>query len=68
MSLFQYLFWITKILFQRIVFVYNILRRKKKNRIKQQCHRNFIDWFISVPDRIIRSGHQIELKIYEHHY
>ncbi len=27
-----------------------------------------MDWFISVPANIIRSGHQIELNLYEHHF
>jgi hypothetical protein len=42
--------------------------RQKKNKIKQQEYRSFIDWFISVPANIMRSGHQIELKMYENHF
>jgi len=63
-------FWANDILWQLSVFAYNIsvMMRQKKNKFKQQEHRSFIDWFISVPARITRSGHQIELKMYEHHY
>ena len=57
--------------------------RQKKNELKKQEHRGFIDWFIAVPARISWSGHQTELKIantykniqfgeqlkmYEHHF
>jgi hypothetical protein len=63
-------FWANDILWQLSVFAYNIsvMMRHKKNRFKQQEHRSFIDWFISVPAKITRSGHQIELKMYEHHF
>lgn len=63
-------FWANDILWQLSVFAYKIsvLMRQKKNRFKQQEHRTFIDWFISVPAKITRSGHQIELKLYEHHF
>jgi len=63
-------FWANDILWQLSVFAYNIsvMMRQKKSKFKQQEHRSFIDWFISVPARITRSGHQIELKMYEHHY
>ena len=44
------------------------MMRQKKNRFKRQEHRTFIDWFISVPAKITTSGHQMELKIYEHHF
>jgi hypothetical protein len=40
------------------------MMRQRKNRFKQQEHRIFIDWFISVPAKITRSGHQMELKLY----
>jgi len=42
--------------------------RQRKNKFKKQEHRSFIDWFISVPAKITRSGHQTELKMYEHHF
>jgi len=63
-------FWANDILWQLSVFAYNIsvMMRQKKNKFKQQEHRTFIDWFISVPAKITRSGHQMELKLYEHHF
>jgi len=44
------------------------MMRQNKNKFKRQEHWTFIDWFISVPAKITTSGHQIELKIYEHHF
>ena len=41
---------------------------RQKNNYKKQEHGSFIDWFISVPAQITSSGHQIELKMYEHHF
>ena len=63
-------FWANDILWQLSVFAYNlsVMMRQKENRFKRQEHRTFIDWFISVPAKITRSGHQIELKLYEHHF
>jgi len=63
-------FWANDILWQLSVFAYNIsvMMRQKKGKYKRQEHRSFIDWFISVPAKITRSGHQIELKMYEHHF
>jgi hypothetical protein len=62
-------FWANDILWQLSVFAYNIsvMMRQKKDKYKRQEHRSFIDWFISVPAKITKSGHQIELKMYEHH-
>lgn len=37
------------------------MMRQKKNKDKKQEHRNFIDWCISVPAKITRRGHQIEI-------
>jgi hypothetical protein len=57
----------------------SVMMRQKKNRFKRQEHftllnlscrttyltgQAFIDWFISVPAKITRSGHQMELKLY----
>jgi len=58
------------ILWQLSVLAYNIsvMMRQRKNKFKKQEHRSFIDWFIAVPARITRSGHQRELKMYEHHF
>jgi hypothetical protein len=63
-------FWANDILWQLSVFAYNIsvMMRQRKNKFKKQEHRSFIDWFISVPAKITRSGHQTELKMYEHHF
>jgi hypothetical protein len=63
-------FWANDILWQLSVFAYNIsvMMRHRKDKFKKQEHRSFIDWFISVPAKITRSGHQIELKMYENHF
>ncbi len=39
------------------------INSQKKDKFKRQEHRTFIDWFIAVPAKITRSGHQTELKI-----
>ncbi len=63
-------FWANDILWQLCVLGYNIsvMMRQKKNKLKKQEHRSFIDWFISIPAKITNSGHQIEIKMYEHHF
>ncbi|HUX55922.1 MAG TPA: IS1380 family transposase [Bacteroidales bacterium] len=63
-------FWANDILWQLSVFAYNIsvIMRQKKNKFKKQEHRSFVDWFIAVPAKIIKSGHQTEIKMYEHHF
>jgi len=63
-------FWANDILWQLSVFAYNIsvMMRQKKSKFRKQEHRSFIEWFIAVPAKITRSGHQIEIKMYEHHY
>ena len=63
-------FWANDILWQLSVFAYNIsvMMRQKRDKFKRQEHRTFIDWFILVPARITNSGHQIKLKMYEHHF
>ncbi len=63
-------FWPNDILWQLGVFAYNLsaMMRQKINRFKRQEHRTFINWFISVPAKITKSGHQMELKLYEHHF
>jgi restriction endonuclease len=38
-------------------------------RINYLTGQTFIDWFfIAVPAKIIRSGYQMEIKLYEHHF
>ncbi len=63
-------FWANDILWQLSVFAYNLLvmKRQKKNKLRRQEHRMFIVWFVAVPSKITRSGHQVELKLYEHHF
>jgi hypothetical protein len=63
-------YWANDILWQLSVFAYNlsVMMRQKKNRFKRQEHRTFIDWFISVPAKITRSGYQMEIKLYEHYF
>ena len=59
-------FWANDILWQLSVFAFNIsvMMRQKKSRFKRQEHRTFIDWFIAVPAKITKSGHQTEIKMY----
>ena len=63
-------FWANDILWQLSVLAYNIsiMMRQNKSKFKKQEHRTFIDWFITVPAKIINSGHQTEIKMYEHHF
>jgi hypothetical protein len=63
-------FWANDILWQLNVLAYNlsVMMRQKKSKFKKQEHRTFIDWFIAVPAMITSSGHQIELRMYEHHF
>lgn len=63
-------FWANDILWQLSVFAYNIsvMMRQKNNKFKIQEHRTFIDWFITVPAKITSSGHQMVIKMYEHHF
>lgn len=63
-------FWANDILWQLNVLAYNlsVMMRQKKSKFKKQEHRTFIDWFITVPAKITSSGHQIELKMYEHYF
>jgi len=63
-------FWANDIFWQLSVFAYNIsvMMRQKKDKFKRQEHRTFIDWFIAVPAKITRSGHQTEIKMYENHF
>ncbi len=45
-----------------------LLMRQQKGKFKRQEHRAFIDWFVAVPAKITRSGHQTEIKMYENHF
>jgi len=44
------------------------MMRQKKNMFKRKAHRSLIDWFGSLPTNLTRSGNQLELKMYEHHF
>ncbi len=63
-------FWANYILWQLNVLAYNlsVMMRQKKSKFKKQEHRTFIEWFIAVLAKITSNGHQIELKMYEHHF
>ena len=63
-------FWANDILWQLGVLAYNIsvMMRSKNGKFKRQEHRTFIEWFITVPAKMVRSGHMTEIKMYEHHF
>ena len=63
-------FWANDILWQLSVFAYNIsvMMRSSNRKFKRQEHRTFVEWFITVPAKIVRSGHMTEIKMYEHHF
>ena len=63
-------FWANDILWQLSVLAYNIsiMMRQNRSKFKKQEHRSFIEWFITVPAKIVNSGHQTEIKMYEHHF
>ena len=63
-------FWANDILWQLSVFAYNIsvMIRNNDKKFKRQEHRTFVEWFITVPAKIIHSGHKTEIKMYEHHF
>lgn len=65
------------LLWQFGVFAYNlsvIMRYKAKKHLTavrqvwREEHNSFRDWFIELPAKIVRSGRQVELKIYENYY
>jgi hypothetical protein len=63
-------FWANDILWQLNCFAYNfsVMIRNKHKRYKKQEHSTFRDWFVLIPAKIIKSGRQIELKMYENYY
>ncbi len=63
-------FWANDILWQLGVFAYNIsvMMRRGHSKFQRQEHQTFIDWFILVPARIVRSSRRILLKMYKHHF
>ena len=57
-------------LWQLNVLSYNLslmMRRKVKKFVMQE-HATFRDWLILVPAKLIKSGRQYKLKVYEHYY
>jgi hypothetical protein len=62
-------FWANHLFWQLSVYAYNlsIRMRIKVKKWWQQEYNTFRDWFISVPGKIIQSGHEIILSIYEHY-
>jgi hypothetical protein len=63
-------FWANDILWQLNCFAYNIsvMMRYKKKKFHRQEHRTFRDWFILVPGKLVKSGHQVEIKMYAQYY
>ncbi|ALO16863.1 Transposase [Salinivirga cyanobacteriivorans] len=63
-------FWANDILWQLSILAYNIsvMMRNKNSKFKRQEHRTFVEWFINVPAKMVRSGHVTEIKMYEHHF
>ncbi len=57
-------FWANDILWQLSILAYNIsvMMRQKKDKFNRQEHRTFIEWFIAVPAKITRSGHQTKIR------
>lgn len=51
------------ILWQLSVLAYNVsvMMRKAVVKFKKQEHRTFVEWFITIPAKIIRTGHQIQI-------
>jgi len=63
-------FWANDILWQLNCFAYNlsVQIRNKHKEIRKQEHTTFREWFILVPARIVKSGNQVELKLYKDYY
>lgn len=58
------------ILWQLNVLAYNLslmMRHKVKKFITQE-HATFRDWLIHVPAKLVKTGRQYKLKVYEHYY
>ena len=63
-------FWANDILWQLNCFAYNIsvMMRYRNKKFHRQEHATFRDWFIHVPGKLVKSGHQVEIKMYAHYY
>ena len=57
------------ILWQLSVQAYNlsVMLRQKAKAIWRQEHETFRNWFIHVPALVVRGGHKVTMKIYEHY-
>lgn len=58
------------ILWQLNVLAYNlsVMMRYKIKKFVEQEHATFRDWFILVPAKLVKTGRQYKLKVYEHYY
>jgi len=58
------------IVWQLNVFAYNlsVMLRKKVKKFWSQEHNTFREWFIELPAKIVTSGRQISMKIYQYYY
>jgi len=59
------------ILWQLSILAYNIsvmMRYETNLKFWHQEHKTFREWFIELPGKVIESGRQIKLKMYENYY
>jgi len=63
-------FYANDILWQLNVLAYNlsVMMRYKVKKFFRQEHATFREWFILVPAKLVKTGRQYELKVYEHYY
>jgi hypothetical protein len=63
-------FWANDILWQLNVFAYNlsVIMRFKIKKLWRQEHTTFKEWFINVPAKLVSSGGQLFMKIYQEYY
>lgn len=63
-------FWANDIIWQLSVMAYNlsVMMRYRVEKLYKEEHTTFREWFIEVPAKIVRSGNQIFLKIYQNYY
>jgi len=63
-------FWANDMLWQMDVFAYNmsVIMRFKIRKFWQQEHTTFKEWFITVPAKLVHTGHQWIMKIHQNYY
>lgn len=63
-------FWANDMLWQLNIFAYNlsIMMRFKITKFWRQEHTTFKEWFIEVPAKLVQTGHQLILRIYQNYY